>query len=228
MLALANGFRAALIRTGSSRERAGAAAGRRLRDVERPGPAGDQHPHVVAPRRDRGRRAADGEPRGVRHHPAAAEGVRHRPACANVVVRGVSPAAWTVREQRRIEAGRQPESGKAEICVGKKMAGRFDHTGIGETLRFAGRDWNVVCRFTADGSAFESEIWGENEQFMPVFRGEAFQSVTFRLKDPARVRGGQADPGGRPAAHGGRAPRGRLLRRAVASCWAGSSRSSRS
>jgi ABC-type lipoprotein release transport system permease subunit len=43
----------------------------------------------------------------------------------------------------------------------------------------------VVCQFSAGGSAFESEIWGENEQFMPVFRGEAFQSVTFRLKDPA-------------------------------------------
>jgi len=42
-----------------------------------------------------------------------------------------------------------------------------------------------VCHFTAGGSAFESEIWGENEQFMPVFRGEAFQSVTLRLKDPA-------------------------------------------
>jgi ABC-type lipoprotein release transport system permease subunit len=51
-------------------------------------------------------------------------------------------------------------------------------------LRFAGRDWEVVCHFTAGGSAFESEIWGENEQFMPVFRGEVFQSISFRLKDP--------------------------------------------
>ena len=42
----------------------------------------------------------------------------------------------------------------------------------------------MVCRFSANGSAFESEIWGENEQFMPVFRGDAFQSVIFRLKDP--------------------------------------------
>ncbi|HEV8237552.1 MAG TPA: FtsX-like permease family protein, partial [Gemmatimonadaceae bacterium] len=61
----------------------------------------------------------------------------------------------------------------------------FANVKVGETLRFANRDWKVVCRFTADGSSFESEIWGENEQFMPVFRGEAFQSVSFRLKDPA-------------------------------------------
>jgi ABC-type lipoprotein release transport system permease subunit len=43
----------------------------------------------------------------------------------------------------------------------------------------------VVCHFAAGGSAFESEIWGENEQFMPVFRGEVFQVVSFRLRDPA-------------------------------------------
>src|SRR5437899_8854504 len=51
-------------------------------------------------------------------------------------------------------------------------------------MRFAGRDWTVVCHFAAGGSAFESEVWGENEQFMPVFRGQVFQSVTLRLSDP--------------------------------------------
>jgi putative ABC transport system permease protein len=106
-------------------------------------------------------------------------------AMANVVVRGVSSAAWTVRSNVQIVAGRRPQSGRTEICVGEKIAGRFNHTGVGETLRFAGRKWTVACRFTAGGSAFESEIWGENEQILPVFRGENFQSVTFRLKDPA-------------------------------------------
>ena len=69
-----------------------------------------------------------------------------------------------------------------DACVGEKMAGRFDHTGVGESLRFAGRDWSVVCRFTAAGSAFESEIWGENAQLMPVFRGEAFPVVQALLR----------------------------------------------
>jgi putative ABC transport system permease protein len=104
---------------------------------------------------------------------------------ANVVVRGVSDQAWSVRSNLKVEAGQRPASGRAEICVGRRLALRFPHTGIGDTLRFAGRDWAVVCRFSAGGSAFESEIWGENEQFMPVFRGQVFQSVTFRLKDPA-------------------------------------------
>ncbi len=102
---------------------------------------------------------------------------------ANVVVRGVSEQAWSVRNNLQVSAGNRPQSGRLEICVGRKLLGRFEHLEIGATLRFAGRDWNVVCHFSAGGSAFESEIWAENEQVMPVFRGEFFQSVTFRLKD---------------------------------------------
>jgi ABC-type lipoprotein release transport system permease subunit len=104
---------------------------------------------------------------------------------ANVVVRGISDQAWQVRHNVKITAGQRPTSGRAEICVGDRLTQRFPHTKVGQTLRFAGRDWTVTCNFTAAGSAFESEIWGENEQFMPVFRGEVFQSISFRLKDPA-------------------------------------------
>ena len=104
---------------------------------------------------------------------------------ANVVARGVSEAAFTVRRNIRIAAGRRFNSGRSEIIVGQKLAGRVGHSAVGDTMRFAGRDWVVVGHFTAGGSSFESEIWGENEQFMPVFRGEVFQSVSFRLREPA-------------------------------------------
>lgn len=104
-------------------------------------------------------------------------------AVANVVVRGVSDQAWTVRSNIQLIAGTRPTSGRLEICVGRKLLGRFEHLDLGASLQFAGRDWTVVCQFAAAGSAFESEIWAENEQVMPLFRGEVFQSVTFRLKD---------------------------------------------
>ena len=109
---------------------------------------------------------------------------RDTTSVANVVVRGVGDQAWTVRNNLAVIAGNRPQSGRLEVCVGRKLLGRFEHLEIGSALRFAGRDWNVVCHFSAGGSAFESEIWAENEQVMPVFRGEFFQSVTFRLKDP--------------------------------------------
>jgi len=110
---------------------------------------------------------------------------------ANVVVRGVSDQAWQVRNHVKITAGQRPTSGRAEVCVGSRLTQRFPHTQVGQTLRFAGRDWNVVCNFSAAGSAFESEIWGENEQFMPVFRGIR--------RGAALAAGGQAHDGGRPS-----------------------------
>ena len=106
-------------------------------------------------------------------------------AIANVVARGVSERAFEVRRNIRVTQGRRFESGKSEICVGSKLVGRFKNMNVGDVLRFGSRDWTVVCHFTAAGSSFESEIWGENEQFQGVFRGNVFQSVTFRLKDPA-------------------------------------------
>lgn len=184
MLALANGFRSALTRTGSNQNvlvlRRGADS-ELSSGMDRQGASiVTASPHVAA--------GADGRPMVspevyvVIPLPRAGADTT---GLANVVVRGVSAAAWTVRNNVGVSAGRKPQSGKAEICVGKKLAGRFNNTAVGETLRFGGRNWNVVCQFSANGSAFESEIWGENEQFMPVFRGESFQSLTFRLRDPA-------------------------------------------
>jgi len=106
-------------------------------------------------------------------------------AVANVVARGVSDKAFEVRRNIKVIQGRRFASGQSEICVGSKLAGRFANVNVGDVLRFSNRNWNVVCRFTADGSSFESEIWGENEQFQSVFRGSDFQDVAFRLKDPA-------------------------------------------
>jgi hypothetical protein len=183
MLALANGFRVALARTGSG---GNALVLRRGADSELSSGLSREtasiigaSPHVAT--------GADGRPLVSPEVyvlvPLPRPG--DSTAVGNVVARGVSDQAWTVRANVRIVEGRRPQSGRAEICVGRRIAGRFAHTGLGETLRFAGRDWAVVCHFTAGGSAFESEVWGENEQFMPVFRGEVFQSITFRLRDDA-------------------------------------------
>jgi len=184
MLALANGFRVALTRTGSDNN---VLVLRRGADSELSSGLGRDaasilasSPHVATGPDGR----ALASPEVYVLIPLTRLG-DDTTALANVVVRGISQSAWDVRNNVRVLEGRRPESGRSEICVGRKIAPRFAHTGVGETLRFAGRDWTVVCHFSAGGSAFESEIWGENEQFMPVFRGEVFQSVSFRLADPA-------------------------------------------
>jgi ABC-type lipoprotein release transport system permease subunit len=181
MLALANGFRATLVRTGSPGNvivlRRGASS-----EMES-GIARESARLIAADPRiapdTAGRPLVSPEVFVVVNIPrAVGEGVN------NVVARGVTEAAFAVRNIHML-AGRRFASGRSEIIIGKKIVPRFAHTAIGDTLRFGGRDWVVVGHFAAGGSALESEIWGENEQFMPVFRGDVFQSVIFRLRDPA-------------------------------------------
>jgi hypothetical protein len=188
MLALANGFRAALARTGSDRNvlvlRKGADAEMNSSLDRAAASIIATSPHIAV--------GADGHPLVspeifviVPLPRLDPEGRTDSGAVANVVARGISDKAWEVRNNVQITSGRRPQSGRAEVCVGKKLVGRFPGTTIGQRVRFAGRDWDTVCEFSAGGSAFESEIWGENEQFMPVFRGQVFQSLSFRLRDPA-------------------------------------------
>jgi len=102
----------------------------------------------------------------------------------NVVARGVTEQAFNVRKGIRIIEGRRFTPGRNEVIVGKRLVSRFQHMAIGDTVEFGGRGWTVVGHFAAGGSGFESEVWAENEQVMPVFRGEVFQSVIFRMADP--------------------------------------------
>ncbi len=184
MMALANGFRTALVRTGSPNN---AVVLRRGADTELSSGLGRDQVNIIS--------ASPHIAQGPDGRPLASPEVyvliplprmgADTNAIANVVVRGISDAAWKVRDNVAVIEGRKPQSGRAEVCVGRRLAGRFDHTAVGDKLHFAGRDWDVVCHFGSGGSAFESEIWGENEQFMPVFRGQVFQSLIFRMADPA-------------------------------------------
>jgi putative ABC transport system permease protein len=183
MLALANGFAAALTRTGSDRNvlvlRKGADS-EMSSGLER----GAISTLIASPHVARGldgRALASAESYVV--IPLARMG--DTTALANVVVRGVSEQAWEVRNNLTLLGGQRPATGQNEVCVGKRLVGRFPDTGLGETMHFAGRPWKVTCHFAAGGSAFESEIWGENEQIMPAMRRENFQSLAFRLSDPA-------------------------------------------
>ena len=182
-LALANGFRTALVRTGSDSNvfllRKGADSELASGLSRETASIISALPHVAT--------GQDGRPMvSPEVYVLVPLGrIQDTSKVTNVVARGVSDQAWTVRNNLQVVEGRRPVSGRAEVCLGQKLVGRFLNTGVGQSLRFAGRDWAVVCHFSAGGSSFESEIWGENEQFMPVFRGEAFQSITLRLKDGA-------------------------------------------
>ncbi|MEJ2153661.1 MAG: ABC transporter permease, partial [Gemmatimonadota bacterium] len=164
MMALSIGFQAALVETGSTEN---ILVLRRGADSELSSGINRDVANAIAAlpfvAKD-----ADGEPL-ISPETFVVVGLERRNGgMANVVIRGISPKAFDVRET---------------------LVKRIPNTEIGESLRFAGRDWEVVGHFEAGGSSFESEVWGENELFMPVFRGEVFQTIALRMEDPSAFEG---------------------------------------
>ncbi len=102
---------------------------------------------------------------------------------SNIAVRGTSAAGFALRPQVHIVEGRMFTPGTSEIIAGRNIARGFTGAGLGESLRFAQRQWTVVGIFDAGGSAFDSEVWGDSEQLMQGFRRQAFSAVIFRLAD---------------------------------------------
>jgi ABC-type antimicrobial peptide transport system permease subunit len=111
---------------------------------------------------------------------------------SNVTVRGTSERSLQLRPAVRLLQGRMFRPGSSEIITGRAVAAGFQGAALGETLRFAGRDWTVVGVFDAGGSGFDSEIWGDAEQMLQAFRRDAFSSVVFRLQEPAQFEAVQA------------------------------------
>src|SRR5690606_4862852 len=105
----------------------------------------------------------------------------------NITTRGIGPAGLAVRPQVEIVSGRMLRFGTAEIMVGRGVAERFEGAGLGQRLRFGGREWPVVGVFEAGGAAFDSEVWGDSEQLMQAFRRQAYSSVVARLRSMEEI-----------------------------------------
>lgn len=104
---------------------------------------------------------------------------------SNILTRGTSLRALEMRPGVALSAGRLWRPGTAEVIVGRILSQRYGGADIGDRLAFAGREWEVVGIFDAGGTSFESEVWGDAEVMGPAFDRDGFQSVTFRLADPA-------------------------------------------
>jgi len=102
---------------------------------------------------------------------------------ANVPVRGVGPRAYEVRDTLKIVEGRRFTPGTREITVGRLAVGRFKGLTLGSEVKFGGATWTVVGIFTADDASFESEIWGDADLMQPAFQRNGYQSITVKLAD---------------------------------------------
>lgn len=102
---------------------------------------------------------------------------------SNVTLRGTSVLGLELRPQVKMIQGRMFRPGTSEIIAGRSIANGFKGAGLGETLRFAQRDWLVVGVFDSGKTGFDSEIWGDSEQLMAAFRRNAYSTIVFRLTD---------------------------------------------
>ncbi len=100
---------------------------------------------------------------------------------SNVTIRGVGEQALSVRPQVRLTAGRNFTPGSREVLVGKAIHDGFSGTEIGQKIRLFGTEWEVVGLFDGGRSAFNSEIWGDVNAFMPTFKRDQFSSLLFKL-----------------------------------------------
>ncbi len=106
---------------------------------------------------------------------------------SNVPIRGLGEMGLTLRPQVKLVEGRMFRPGSTEIIVGRSVKDQFEGVAIGQTLRFAQRQWTVVGVFDAGQTAFANEIWGDGEQLLQAFRRVSFSSVIARLNRPEDI-----------------------------------------
>lgn len=102
---------------------------------------------------------------------------------ANVVVRGTQPDVLLLRPQVTLREGRMWQPGTAEVVVGSQIAKRFLPGGLGTSLKIGKGEWRVAGVLDAQGTAFDSEIWGDVDQLMAAYGRDSYSSLTLRVSD---------------------------------------------
>lgn len=107
---------------------------------------------------------------------------------SNVLVRGMPAEGIAFRPEVKIVSGRAPKPGTEEVIVGKAISGRFKGVGLNQSFDLRrNRPLQVVGEFTAGGSSYESEVWGDLDTIRKYLgRQSVVSSVRLRLTDPSQ------------------------------------------
>ena len=132
------------------------------------------------------RSGADGKPLASAELMVIAELIRKDDVNngANITVRGVEPAAYALRPQLKIIAGRAFTPGLRELIVGEGVVHQFQGAGIGQVLRMRGSNWTVVGEFHS-GDSHDSELWTDINVARTTFVRTGSSSVLAALDGPA-------------------------------------------
>jgi cell division protein FtsX len=101
----------------------------------------------------------------------------------SIQVRGVTEAAYRLRPELVLVAGRLPTAGTDEAAVGLRVRGRYPGLELGSGFELQkNQRVNVVGVFAARDSALESEVWADIDRVRSAFGFQGFvSSVTARL-----------------------------------------------
>ncbi|MCA9248933.1 MAG: ABC transporter permease [Planctomycetales bacterium] len=101
------------------------------------------------------------------------------------LVRGVTTTVPLVRTKVQIVEGDWP--GPGEVLAGKlahsKLGCEKDSLAIGDLVHFDGREWRVSGRFSAGGSAFESELWCPLDDMQAALKRQDLSLVAVKLSE---------------------------------------------
>ncbi len=110
------------------------------------------------------------------------------------LVEGVDPErAGLMHDAFEIVEGRMLDiMDENAAIVGSTTYGRLglapEDVAIGKILHFEGRDWEIVGRFSAEGSSADGEIWVPIEELQAVMNRYDFGYAIARAKDEAGMR----------------------------------------
>src|ERR1051326_3983795 len=100
------------------------------------------------------------------------------PKGSNVLVRGVTPAAFEIRPYVKIVEGRMFRPASNELIISRRISKRFN-LHVGETFLFGPRTWSIVGAFEAPNSAYDSEIWADINYLREAQHREGSYSSVF-------------------------------------------------
>ncbi|HJW93278.1 MAG TPA: FtsX-like permease family protein [Thermoanaerobaculia bacterium] len=108
------------------------------------------------------------------------------PKGSNVVVRGVTPAAFQIRPYVKIVEGRMFRPSTNELIVAKRIGQRFN-LHVGETFTFGPNTWSIVGAFDANGTAYDSEVWADGAYLGSARKREQFSAIYIKPRSPADI-----------------------------------------
>lgn len=113
--------------------------------------------------------------------------------------RGITPAAYRVRENFELLEGRRVNTGLHEILVGRRAHSQFQGLTVGNRLRLMGVEWTVVGVFADNGGMSESELWVDLPMIQDLLPwGQEYHSVRLKMHDPAELQAFNAELASNP------------------------------